>query len=387
MKNDFKFYQKLPTHNFSLQDLLGEKGLFEVVPADWYVIVADIQNSTKAVDEGLHHDVNLIATGSIIAVLNKVKQQYSKLEIPYFFGGDGATFLVPGVLLEPLRETLHNYRRHVQQTFGLLLKIGVLSVAEVYTDEIQLLIAKLKLNHYLTIPVVLGNGLKHAEAMVKARFNEEEEDAEIRPVDLTGMECRWNEIAPPQEEERILCLLVNCPDESRQAKVYQAVIKEIDRIFGRLDERQPISEGRLKLNLKMAKLSREMYARLGKYDLLYLMKSWLRSFVGRFYFSMYEEGKTYLYKVSQLSNTLMIDGNINSVISGTEHSINELIHFLEKQEKTGDLTYGVHITHSSIMSCYVLDLKKNHVHFVDGTEGGYTTAAKMFKAKLSGGVF
>jgi len=387
MKNDFKFYQNLPTNNLSLQDLLGEKGLFEVVPADWYVIVADVQNSTGAVDRGLHQDVNLIATGSIITVLNKVKQQYSKLEIPYFFGGDGATFLVPGELLEPLRETLGNYRRHVQQTFGLLLKVGALSVAEVYRDDIQLLIAKLKLNDYLTIPVVLGNGLKHAEALVKARFYEKEEDAEIRPVDLTGMECRWNEIAPPQEEEKILCLLVSCPDEGRQAIVYQAVIEEIDRIFGRLHQRQPISEGRLKLNLTMAKLSREMYARLGKYDLLYLMKSWLRSFVGRFYFRMYEEGKTYLHKVSQLSNTLMIDGNINSVISGTEYSINELLHFLEKKEKAGDLTFGVHITYSSIMSCYVLDLKNNHVHFVDGTEGGYTTAAKMFKAKLDGGIF
>ncbi len=383
MKDDLKFYKKLPTHNLSLQDLLGVEGLFEAVPADWYVIVADIQNSTEAVDGGFHHDVNLIATGSIIIVLNKIKQQYSNLDIPYFFGGDGATFLVPAVLLEPLRETLRNYRRHVKQTFGLLLRVGALSVEEVYDEKIEIIIAKLKLNNYLTIPVVLGNGLKHAEAMVKARFNDKEDaHVEIRSVDLTGMECRWNEIAPPKEEGKILCLLVSCSDERRQAKVYQAVIEEIDRIFGKLAERQPISVGRLKLNLKMANLRKEMYARLGKYDLIYLLKSWLTTLIGRYYFLPKEEGKTYLHKVSQLSNTLMIDGNINSVISGTDHGINQLLQFLEKQEKMGELTYGVHITHSSILSCYVLDRKKNHVHFVDGTEGGYTTAAKMFKAKL-----
>ncbi|MGO3156047.1 MAG: DUF3095 family protein [Mesonia sp.] len=41
------------------------------------------------------------------------------------------------------------------------------------------------------------------------------------------------------------------------------------------------------------------------------------------------------------------------------------------------------MTHASVMSCYVLDRKTKHSHFVDGTEGGYTSAAKMFKTKLN----
>jgi hypothetical protein len=33
------------------------------------------------------------------------------------------------------------------------------------------------------------------------------------------------------------------------------------------------------------------------------------------------------------------------------------------------------------MSCYVRDWDDGHIHFVDGSEGGYTKAAKLIKAK------
>ena len=34
--------------------------------------------------------------------------------------------------------------------------------------------------------------------------------------------------------------------------------------------------------------------------------------------------------------------------------------------------------------CYVQDREDNHIHFVDGTEGGYTTAALVYKSKING---
>lgn len=79
----------------------------------------------------------------------------------------------------------------------------------------------------------------------------------------------------------------------------------------------------------------------------------------------------------------MIDGTLNSVISGTQKEVNLLIAFLDELEAQKKITYGIHTTHASIMSCYVEDRKTKHVHFVDGTEGGYTTAAKMLKKKIA----
>ena len=35
------------------------------------------------------------------------------------------------------------------------------------------------------------------------------------------------------------------------------------------------------------------------------------------------------------------------------------------------------------MSCYVRNLNEEHIHFVDGAEGGYTKAAGMLKRKYN----
>ena len=56
-----------------MEELLLKPDVFEPVPANWYLILADIENSTQAVKDGMHHQVNLAATGSIIAILNMLK--------------------------------------------------------------------------------------------------------------------------------------------------------------------------------------------------------------------------------------------------------------------------------------------------------------------------
>ena len=77
----------------------------------------------------------------------------------------------------------------------------------------------------------------------------------------------------------------------------------------------------------------------------------------------------------------MLDGMINTVFTAEQSKIDNFIAFLDTLEADNKLIYGIHVTHASVMSCYVLDRRTTHSHFVDGTEGGYTSAAKMFKIK------
>jgi hypothetical protein len=76
--------------------LLLESHLFYALPEDWQVIITDIKKSTEAVAAGKHETVNLAATGSIVAILNIAYSH--EITIPFFFGGDGASFLVPGTI-------------------------------------------------------------------------------------------------------------------------------------------------------------------------------------------------------------------------------------------------------------------------------------------------
>jgi hypothetical protein len=84
----------------------------------------------------------------------------------------------------------------------------------------------------------------------------------------------------------------------------------------------------------------------------------------------------------EMSDTLVIDGKINTVISGTEAQRRKLQAALSKLEERGEIFYGLYVSRESVMSCYVRDMDDGHIHFVDGGEGGYTKAAGLMKLKL-----
>lgn len=83
-----------------------------------------------------------------------------------------------------------------------------------------------------------------------------------------------------------------------------------------------------------------------------------------------------------MSDTLVIDGRINTVISGTKKQRELLEVALNDLERNGYIRYGLYVSKESVMSCYVRSMDEKHVHFVDGSEGGYTKAAGMLKKKL-----
>jgi peroxiredoxin len=78
---------------------------------------------------------------------------------------------------------------------------------------------------------------------------------------------------------------------------------------------------------------------------------------------------------------LVIDGKVNTVISGTAVQREKLQAALNKLEQEGEINYGLYVSRESVMSCYVRNLNEEHIHFVDGAEGGYTKAAGMLKRK------
>lgn len=376
------FYKNLPTYEVNLEELYTKDSFFTPLPKNWFVLVADIKDSTGAVLNNQHNEVNLAATGCIVAVLNSLKKN-KKNSVPYFFGGDGATFLVPNLYQEQLLEVLQLQKEHVKLQWNLDLVVGYISIDDVYKKGFQIQLSKIKLNKYLQIPVVLGSGLKFAEDLIKKTFLAEKKSTSLpRVPDLKGMECRWEKIAPPSSTSSVICLLVYCENEILQRSIYLEVFSRLTSIFGDLESRQPISISKLKLEATFEKIKREMLATIGRYSFRFLFKKLFETYIGKLYFKYSKEGRMYLRTTKALSETVMLDGLINTIITGNEVQIKKLTEYLNNLENQGKLVYGIHITHSSIMSCYVQDRKSEHAHFIDGTEGGYTKAAEMLKTKF-----
>ena len=78
------------------------------VPEDWWIVIADVAGSTQAIEAGAYKKVNTVGVACIAAVANVDRS----VDLPFIFGGDGATFAVP----EALRERVECALRGAQPT-------------------------------------------------------------------------------------------------------------------------------------------------------------------------------------------------------------------------------------------------------------------------------
>lgn len=374
------FYSRLPVNEISLSDLLTEEHLFYKVPDNWYVVITDVKKSTKAIEQGLHETVNLIATGSIVAVLNIAYK--ANITVPFFFGGDGATFIIPSSILASTLHALLIHQQNTKRNYDLTLRVGSVPVADIYKEAHALQVSKLRTSQLFSIPVLLGDGLTHAEKVIKGEdymlsyLTEKKEE-----LDLTGMQCRWDKIKPPQNYDEVVSLLVTARDSEKQAAAFKKVIDKLDEIYGGQEKRKPISVPMLKLKATLEKIKQEMRVKFGGFRPTYLLHKWITTLLGYFYFRT-KQGKKYLLQLVDMSDTLVIDGKINTVISGTSSQREKLQSALNDLENHGHIIYGLYVSKESVMSCYVRNMNESHIHFVDGAEGGYTKAAGMLKRKF-----
>jgi len=166
------------------------------------------------------------------------------------------------------------------------------------------------------------------------------------------------------------------------------VLMKIDEIYGSLENRSPLSLDRLRLLLSLQKIEKEMLVKYGRWKINYYLSTFFETFLGLFYFKFNLKvgnlrGREYLSQLIANADTLTIDGRINTIISGKPEKRKQFLDYLSAREKEGALVYGHHISKESVMTCYVENLNSKHIHFVDGSDGGYTEAAKELKGKLS----
>lgn len=379
------FYKKLKTISLPITQVLEEK-YFSEFPPHWHVIISDVKNSTAAVTAGRHNDVNLVAAGSLIAALNVARAH--DIEIPFFFGGDGGTLIVPEDILPEVITGLQIHNVNSIKNFGLEMHIGSMPVKEIIESGHFIRIAKTNQGSSFHKALIIGDGLQYAEKMIKSSMiNDPVEVLENDSLNLTGLECRWDRIKPPEEQNEVVCYLVEAVDPAKQLQVFKAVLSKADEIYGSEENRNPLSIDRLKLLLNFQKIRNEMMAKYGKWKIGRFILAFFKTFIGKFYFRYNLKvnnlrGRAYLAQLISNADTLIVDGRINTIISGKMDKRLLFTEFLNKLEKQGELIFGHHISNESVMTCYIQDRNAKHIHFVDGADGGYTEASRELKRKL-----
>jgi len=198
------FYSQLPV--FTDFSIVSDLSKYSKLPNDWYIVTADIQNSTVAIQAGHYKAVNIVGVSVITAIRNIA----SSLLIPYMFGGDGASLCIPVSLVEKTKEALIATKLMAKKQFSLNLRVGIVPIDVVRNANHEVLVSRYKVSECYIQVAFSGGGIEFVDSLIKdvekgKEYRLENID-EQSMADYSGLECRWNHV-PSQHGETIASIL------------------------------------------------------------------------------------------------------------------------------------------------------------------------------------
>jgi hypothetical protein len=383
------FFNDLP----KITDFIGviDDSNFFPAPDDWTLVVADICGSTTAIAEGRYKDVNMIGGAVICAIRNATGNR----EWPFVFGGDGATLLVESSVLPEVEAALVRVRSMARDDFNLELRVGFVPVVDVREQGADVLVARYEVSAGNCFAMFGGGGAELADQLIKSDSRSERyavRDYELAGLpDLSGLSCRWE--ALPTQKGRILCLLIKPQAQSFQAKqlILSAFLSKLTQVLGtELSQASPVTSKSLKFGWPPKGLAAEAKAtRGGKSYMQRLLEIGANSFIQwimeRFQLTIGAYNpQVYIREMQTNSDYCKFDDVLRMVLDCTPAQVSDIRIILDDMHGTGDVDFGFFETEQALTTCLLFDLNSSqHLHFIDGDNGGFCFASLEFKQQLA----
>src|SRR6185503_5718401 len=373
------FYESLPVFRDFTQ--VADETCFSPLPADWMVGLADVRQSTKAIRENRYKAVNMAGAAVIASVANALKGR----DFPFVFGGDGASFAVPPEDAALARQALAETATWVKEDLDLGLRIGMVAVADIRAHGRDVRVARYMPSANVSIAMFSGGGMAWADAAMKRG------EIAVPPApsgahpDLSGLSCRYELI--PSQRGQVLSLLVT-PAERASAGEFRAVVEAVIRIVEKTpDASRPLPGQGLRLRWPPqgydleARASRRAGESIRTHKvkvlartLFYFLVMWSGLRIGRFIPAKYTS------ELIDNSDFRKFDDSLRMVLDCTPELAAEIEAYLADCAARGIVRYGTHRQDAAMMTCFTPSLtRSNHVHFIDGAQGGYAIAATALK--------
>ncbi len=360
----------------------------EPAPLSSWILLADVRGSTEAVRQGRYREVNLIGAACVAAIRNS----FDARQVPYVFGGDGATFLVADADLERCQALLEAVQVLARDNFQLQLGLGALQVSDIVKDGATIRFGFLDWGETEVLPFFRGDGIALAEKRIKDTMQTIplHNASVIEAPAIEGLSCRLMPFAAVRG--RVLSIVIEpTVDFSAEDKVFAQIFNVIKR-SGEIDRLSPLSLGNIRRSwlgtqwIKEARLHRRSSGlwhtirALTDALIAYLFTTILFRFKLRT--TVIGDVATYNKFMLQQSDWMKMDSALRMVIDVTREEETQLRELLDRLESEGQLVYGLFASSSALMTCHFQSAEgQKHAHFIDGSDGGLTLAAKDLKAK------
>lgn len=379
-----RFYADLPaSRDFAaFADLSGYRPL----PPDWTVLASDVTDSTRAIGEGRYKQVNMAGAATIMAALNAA----GDLDAPYVFGGDGALVAVPHEVADAAIEALARTAGLVSVAFDLDLRTAAFPMKELNRRGAPVLVRKFALGEGARLAMFAGAGVAMADTLLKdpARGRPFRIPPSDETPDLEGLSCRWEPLKPAHG---VMLTLMAAPQAEDDGATLATLRQRLQAVLGG-DETvaAPVSDRSLSFRwpprgLKLEALtqmrSRSFWKTYASLALEALAQGYAEKFgrkVGPY------DAPAYRQEMRTQTDFRKFDGLLRMVLDVSPETADALEAALAAEHEAGRIVYGAHRADAALMTCLVFDLAAaDHVHFIDGADGGFAMAAVQFKAQLA----
>ena len=382
--SDEEFLHNLPV--FLHFEDVADPMLYRALPDGWALALADITDSTGAIDAGRYKAVNMAGAGVISGILNALRRH----DLPFIFGGDGAVVAIAPSQIEAAREALSRVQTWVADDIGLTLRAAIVPLSAIRERGLDVRVARLQASEDVSYAMFSGGGNHWADEQMKnGLYLIHPAEAGARP-DLTGLSCRWDPIKAARGK---VVSIIALPGPNQDGQAFRDLVAEIVALAnddGRGGHPVPadgpplgfIKEG-LFLEAKALSNYRDRVSQVRKLGWVLFQTAIItilyrfRKTVGRF--------DPVQYKRSVASNTdfRKFDDGLKMTVDVDVDSLKKIRARLEGAAREGICFYGLHEQDTALMTCIVPSpLSKDHMHFVDGGEGGYAYAAANLKAQI-----
>jgi hypothetical protein len=310
------------------------------------------------------------------------------------FGGDGATLLVPESRRAVAEAALRGVRRLARTAFDLELRVARVAVSELRQADFSVQAARFRTSRHIRLAMLRGTGIARAERWVKdpergAAYAVSEEGPEA--ASFEGFECRWQPV--PSRRGQIVSLIVLAVDatESEREKSYRRAIEALERSL-ETDGGHPISLRGLRLGTLLGGYREEARVRSGEpsgagYEAAE-KNARKQSLIGRALVALGKtaggfDGSAYPKELIENTDFRKFDEAIRMVLDVSAEQLGQIESDLGRLRAEGHIVYGMHRAPSALITCYLRSYSGDHVHFVDGSNGGYALAARQLKAQLA----
>lgn len=374
------FYSALP--RLTSFEALADPQQYRPLPGDWTVGIADVVRSTEAIKAGRYKAVNTAGAAVIAAVSNAL----GGLDFPYVFAGDGMCYAVPPEQATQARGALASCVAWVGSDLGLALRGGDIEVAAIRAAGFDVRVARYAPSPDVDYAMFSGGGLVWAEEQLKAgTLRPVIPDPEHRP-DLSGLSCRFN---PVQARHGLmLSMIVSARGPVTDGGFQTLVTELLDIIDSSTEAALPVREDALPFPWPPRGFADEI--RLQRKD----GQSWFSSLVAvgawtAFSALIFNTGRKIggfspaIYRRQLVANSdhRKFEDRLMMTVDCSPGLADKLETRLAQARAAGIADYGLQRQPSALITCVVPSAtRRDHVHFIDGSAGGYALAALELKA-------